>query len=159
MILLYRVLSYILYPFLFIFLYFRVLTKKEDPKRYKEKIFVKFFNVAKTKNSKLLWFHAASIGELKSITPIVKELSKKKNNYEFLITTVTFTSGQLAATIFKDYRNIYHRFLPFDISFLINKFLNSWKPEKIFLVDSEIWPNLIFQAKKNKIPMLLLTQE
>ena len=156
MILLYRVLSYILYPFLFIFLYFRVLTKKEDPKRYKEKIFVKFFNVAKTKNSKLLWFHAASIGELKSITPIVKELSKKKNNYEFLITTVTFTSGQLAATIFKDYRNIYHRFLPFDISFLINKFLNSWKPEKIFLVDSEIWPNLIFQAKKNKIPIALI---
>tara|TARA_A100001015_G_scaffold265997_1_gene314854 strand:- start:1219 stop:2502 length:1284 start_codon:yes stop_codon:yes gene_type:complete len=156
MILLYRVLSYILYPFLFIFLYFRVIAKKEDPKRYKEKIFVKYFNVTVTKNSKLLWFHAASIGELKSIAPIVKELSKKKDHYEFLITTVTFTSGQLAATIFKEYSNIYHRFLPFDVNFLINKFLNGWRPEKIFLVDSEIWPNLIFQAKKNKIPIALI---
>ena len=156
MILLYRVLSYILYPFLFIFLYFRVIAKKEDPKRYKEKIFVKYFNVITTKNSKLLWFHAASIGELKSIVPIVKELSKKKDNYEFLITTVTCTSGQLATTIFEEYNNIYHRYLPFDVSFLINKFLNSWKPEKIFLVDSEIWPNLIFQAKKNKIPIALI---
>ena len=156
MILFYRVFSYILYPFLFIFLYFRVLSKKEDPKRYKEKIFVKYFNIVETKNSKLLWFHAASIGELKSIVPIVKELSKKKDNYEFLITTVTFTSSQLVATVFKDYSNIYHRFLPFDVNFLINKFLSGWRPAKIFLVDSEIWPNLIFQAKKNKIPIALI---
>ena len=156
MILLYRVLSYIFYPFLFIFLYLRVIAKKEDQKRYKEKIFVKYFNITATKNSKLLWFHAASIGELKSIAPIVKELSKKKDNYEFLITTVTFTSGQLAATIFKDYSNIYHRFLPLDISFLFNKFLKGWRPEKIFLVDSEIWPNLLLQAKKNKIPIALI---
>ena len=156
MILLYRVLSHILYPFLLIFLFFRVLTKKEDPKRYKEKIFVKYFNVPATKNSKLLWFHAASIGELKSIAPIIKEFSKKKDNYEFLITTVTFSSGQLASAIFKEYTNIYHRYLPFDVNFLIKKFLNSWRPEKIFLVDSEIWPNLIFQAKKNKISISLI---
>ena len=65
MILLYRILTNAIYPFLHIFLLVRILIKKEDPKRYKEKIFVSHFNVNKSKNSKLLWFHAASIGELK----------------------------------------------------------------------------------------------
>ena len=74
MILLYRILTNTIYPFLYIFLIIRVLIKKEDPKRYKEKIFVNHFNVKKSTNSKLLWFHAASIGEFKSIVPLIKEI-------------------------------------------------------------------------------------
>ena len=38
----------------------------------------------------------------------------------------------------------------------MNKFLNLWKPDVIFLVDSEIWPNLILNAKKYKIPISLI---
>ena len=80
MILAYRVLTNILYPFLCIFLFVRVLRNKEDPKRYKEKIFVKHFNVIKSNNSRLLWFHAASVGELKSIIPIIITISSKKKD-------------------------------------------------------------------------------
>ena len=47
MILLYRVLTMALYPFLFIFIYFRKIFKKEDPVRYKEKILISHFNVEK----------------------------------------------------------------------------------------------------------------
>ena len=64
-----------LYPFLFIFLYLRIISKKEDPKRFKEKILVKSFNVKKNLNTRLLWFHAASIGEFKSIIPIIEKLN------------------------------------------------------------------------------------
>ena len=78
MILAYRILTNILYPFLIIFLIFRVFSKKEDPIRYKEKIFSKNFNVKKRENFKLLWFHASSIGELKSIIPIIEIINKKK---------------------------------------------------------------------------------
>ena len=156
MILAYRVLTNILYPFLCIFLFVRVLRNKEDPKRYKEKIFVKHFNVIKSNNSRLLWFHAASVGELKSIIPIIITISSKKKDYEFLITTTTFSSSQLAETKFKMFKNIKHRFMPFDVNFIIEKFLDKWKPEKIFLVDSEIWPNLILKAKEYKIPIALI---
>ena len=156
MIFLYRVLTNILYPFLYIFLLIRVLRKKEDPKRYKEKIFVKHFNITKSKNSELLWFHATSVGELKSIIPIIKKINDKKKDYEFLITTTTLSSGGLAETKFKAFENIKHRFLPLDINFIIEKFLKKWKPEKIFLVDSEIWPNLILKVKEHKIPIALI---
>ena len=70
MILAYRILTTILYPFLILFIYYRVLIKKEDPKRFKEKIFTSHFKIVKYRESKLIWFHAASIGELKSIIPV-----------------------------------------------------------------------------------------
>jgi 3-deoxy-D-manno-octulosonic-acid transferase len=57
---------------------------------------------------------------------------------------------------FKTYENIHHRFLPFDIGFLMEKFIKSWRPERVFLVDSEIWTNLILIAKKNKIPIAII---
>ena len=156
MILLYRILTNIFYPFLYIFLIIRILIKKEDPKRYKEKIFVSHFNVIKSKDLKLLWFHAASIGEFKSIVPLLKEIHLKRKNQEILVTTNTLSSSSVAQKEIEKLSNIQHRFMPFDINYLIDNFLNSWKPDKIFLVDSEIWPNLIFKIKEKKIPLALI---
>tara|TARA_B100000963_G_C22626403_1_gene672592 strand:+ start:1973 stop:3178 length:1206 start_codon:yes stop_codon:yes gene_type:complete len=129
---------------------------KEDKYRYKEKILPSHFNVKRKKNTKLIWFHAASLGELKSIIPIIKELDNNNKNLEFLITTVTLSSSNLANSEFKNFQNIYHRFLPIDVLFLIKKFLNEWSPHAIFFVDSEIWPNLLFQAKKKNILISLI---
>ena len=144
MILLYRVLTNFIYPLLFIYIFIRKLKKKEDPIRFKEKILTSHFNVIK-KKTKLIWFHASSVGEFKSILPIIEELNIN-NNYEFLISTTTYSSSTLAQQELKKFNNVYHRFFPFDVGFLINKFLLFWKPDVIFLVDSEIWPNLILKA-------------
>ena len=86
MILLYRVLTTLIYPFLVLFSYYRLYLGKEDPVRFKEKIFVSNFKI-KDNNLKLNWFHAASIGEFKSIIPIIEYLNTKDNNLNFLITT------------------------------------------------------------------------
>ena len=157
MILIYRFLTLILYPFLILFSYYRVIKSKEDPKRFKEKIFINSFNVKKKgEKSKLIWFHAASVGEVKSILPIITELEKNENNLEFLITTVTLSSGNLVSQEIRHFKNLQHRYFPFDINFLINKFIFLWKPDAVFLVDSEIWPNLIINLKKNKIPCAII---
>ena len=155
MILIYRVLANLSFPILLILIFFRKILKKEHKKRYKEKIYPSYFNVIRKKNSKLIWFHAASIGEFQSILPIIKELNKNKD-IEFLITTVTLSSSNLAEEEFKKFNNIHHRFFPFDVGFIIDKFLYSWKPNIIFLVDSEIWPNLILKANDKKIPIALI---
>lgn len=155
MILIYRVLANLSFPFLFILIFFRKILKKEHKVRYKEKIFPSYFNVTRKKNSRLIWFHAASIGEFQSILPIIKELNKNKD-VEFLITTVTLSSSNLAEEEVKKFNNIHHRFFPFDVGFIIDKFLSSWKPNIIFLVDSEIWPNLILKANDKKIPIALI---
>ena len=154
MILAYRVISTILYPILILFIYLRLFLNKEHPTRFKEKFLISNFNVNKTK--KLIWFHAASVGEYKSIIPIIEKINLQNENYEFLITTTTLSSGNLAEKELKKFKNIQHRYFPLDVNFLIERFLHLWKPYKIFLVDSEIWPNLILNAKKRKIQIALI---
>ena len=83
-------------------------------------------------------------------------MNKNYSNLKFLITTTTLSSGNLANTELKKFNNAIHRYFPFDVPFLIDQFLLLWKPNKIFLVDSEIWPNLILKSKKYKIPIALI---
>ncbi len=156
MILFYRIFTTVLYPFLFLLIYLRMIFKKEDPLRYKEKILASQFNVNKNISQKLIWFHAASLGEFKSIIPIINNLNKKYQNLKFLITTSTLSSGNLAKIELRRFKNTEHRYMPYDVPFLINNFLDLWKPDKIFLVDSEIWPNLILKTKELNIPIALL---
>ena len=77
MIIIYRILTNFIYPFLILIIYFRKILNKEDRFRYKEKILSNFFNCKRNLNKKLIWFHAASIGEVQSIFPIIDELKKK----------------------------------------------------------------------------------
>ena len=77
MILVYRIFTYIIYPFYIAIIIFRKFLNKEHVVRYKEKIFTSNFNVVR-KNLNLIWFHAVSVGELKSIKPIIEQLNKKK---------------------------------------------------------------------------------
>ena len=151
--LLYRTIAFIIYPLLIILIFFRKIFNKEDKDRYKEKIFSSSFRVKRTNGLKLVLFHAASIGEFKSIIPIIKELEKKNENLEFLVTTQTTSSANLANIELKRFKKATHRYLPLDVNFLMKKFLSHWKPDVIFLVDSEIWPNLIFLANRRGIPL------
>ncbi len=155
MITFYKIVTTLLYPFILILIFYRKILLKEDPIRYKEKIFIKSFDVKK-KKFKLIWFHAASIGEFKSILPLIKTLNEKNDNLEFLITTTTVSSGNLAVLELNKFKNTTHRFFPVDVNFIMEKFLFLWRPDIIFLVDSEIWPNLILNAKKKGIPICLI---
>ena len=146
----------LLYPFFILLIILRKFFNKEDRLRYKEKIFSSKFNVLKRKNIPLIWFHAASIGEFKSILPIIENLISSGKSFEFLITTTTLTSANLAKEELKKFNNAQHRFLPIDVKFLMQNFINMWKPSAIFLVDSEIWPNLIMTSKEKGIPIMLL---
>ncbi len=156
MIFIYRSITILLYPIFIILIYFRKFFNKEDHKRYKEKIFTSNFFSDRDDRKQLIWFHAASIGEVQSIFPLIEKLNNEKKNLEFLITTVTLSSGNIVNKKFIDYKNIKHRYFPFDVNFLIKNFLNKWKPNLVVFIDSEIWPNLIFEIKKRKTPMILI---
>jgi len=155
MISIYRILSTTLYPVLIILIFFRKILNKEDKFRFREKIFPStFFKVFKN-NKRIIWFHAASLGEVQSIIPIVNELNSKKQ-FNFLITTITTSSAAFIKEKFKDHDNIIHKYLPLDVNFLIKKFISIWKPHVVFFVDSEIWPNLIYNLKNNNIPIAII---
>ena len=95
----YIFITFILNYFLYLYLFFRILKKKECPIRYKEKLCIS--SQYKT-NKFLIWFHCSSIGELKSIFPII-DYYLKKNVGQILITTSTLGSNDVFQ---KKYRNI-----------------------------------------------------
>jgi 3-deoxy-D-manno-octulosonic-acid transferase len=152
----YRYLTYFFFPLLIFLIYFRSIIKKEDKTRFKEKIFSSHFNIKKDKKKKLIWFHAASIGECLSIIPLIDEISNRHRNINFLITTVTLSSSKLLEIKLNQYHNVIHRFFPLDIENLTENFLNNWAPDLVCFVDSEIWPNFLFKIKEKKIPLLLV---
>ena len=147
MTLIYRHLINILFPLIIILIFLRVWFKKEDKNRFKEKLFISSFNITRNKDKKLIWFHAASIGEIKSIIPLIKKLNTN-NKFEFLITSVTTSSAKLILEQLSNEKNIIHRFFPIDKQSIVIKFLESWSPDLILFVDSEIWPNFLFEIKK-----------
>ena len=152
----YKFLTIFLYPILVILVYFRSVFNKEDKIRFKEKIFSTHFKVLKDNKKKLVWFHAASIGECLSIIPLIDELHNKHTNINFLITTVTLSSSRLLEKKLNQYQHIVHRFFPLDLESLAESFLRNWNPDLVCFVDSEIWPNFLFKIKEKKIPLLLL---
>ena len=154
MLLIYRSILNVLFPFIILIIYIRTYFNKEDKVRFKEKIFSTSFNIKRNYKKKLIWFHAASIGEINSIIPLIKKLNEKKN-YEFLITTVTLSSSKLIKKLINK-ENIMHRFFPIDKPNLIHNFLKHWCPNLIVFVDSEIWPNFLLEIKKREIPLVLL---
>ena len=141
-----KVLYYLLYPYL----HLRILRKKECPLRYKEKLGVSL----KTRNNGyLIWFHCSSIGELKSIFPIIDHYLKKN---QILVTTSTLSSNQVFQKKYYNTKNIIHQYAPIDSPQIVKKFFKKWNPNIIFFTESEIWPNQIFYAKNKNIPIILL---
>ena len=138
----------ILSPFIILI---RLLKKKEHPKRFWEKFC--FFS-EKKKKGKTIWFHGASVGELKSITPLLEMMEKNKKINQILVTSNTLSSSKIMEN-FKS-KKIIHQFFPIDTNYHTKRFINYWNPEFAIFVDSEIWPNMIFNLKKKKIPIGLI---
>ena len=151
MILFYRFfinLVFILSPFIILI---RLLKKKENPKRFIEKL--GFFTKDRSKG-KLIWFHGASVGEFQSVVPLLEKLEKSKKISQILITSNTLSSSKVISKI--KLKKISHQFFPIDNNLVIKKFINHWKPSVALFIDSEIWPNTLINLNKEKIPTVLI---
>ena len=140
-------LAFILSPLIFIY---RILKGKEDPKRFTEKICI--YSKRKTKNK--VWIHAASIGELMSVVPIIKKLEKNKKIKSIIVTTTTTSSAKVFTKL--RFKKTFHIYFPLDNNFLTKRFINYWQPQTAIFVESEIWPNMYKNLKIRGIPIIIL---
>jgi 3-deoxy-D-manno-octulosonic-acid transferase len=151
MLFVYRILINLILILSPVILIIRIIKKKENIKRFKEK-FGLFSE--KRKNGNLIWFHGASVGEIQSIVPLLEKFEKNKKINQILITSNTLSSSKIVEKI--KLKKITHQFFPIDTNIISNNFINYWRPSKAFFIDSEIWPNTIFNLKKKKIPIVLI---
>ena len=151
MLIIYKFIINIIFFFSPIIILVRLLKKKEDPIRFKEKFC--FFSKKKIKG-KLIWFHGASVGEILSIIPLIEKLEKNKKIKQILVTSNTLTSSKILSEL--RLKKTIHQFFPIDTNYHSKKFLKYWKPSSAIFIDSEIWPNMITNIKKKNINLILL---
>jgi len=130
---------------------FRILKNKEHRYRYKEKF---GFYSKRRVDGKLIWFHGASVGEILSIIPLVKNYEKDKNINQILITSSTLSSSKIIKK-FK-FKKTIHQFYPLDHIFITQKFLKYWKPNVSIYTESEVWPSMFNELDRKKIPLILI---
>ncbi len=147
----YRILINLVILFSPLIILIRLIKKKEDKNRFKEKF---CFFTKKRNKGKLIWFHGSSVGEILSVIPLIEKLEKNKSINQILVTSSTLSSSKVLSQ-FKLNKTI-HQFFPIDSDTLVNKFLNYWKPSMAIFIESEIWPNMIINIKKKSIPLILL---
>lgn len=150
----YRILSILFYPFLELFLFYRVYKKKEDKNRLNERLGNPTFP---RPQGQIIWLHAVSVGEANSSLILVDEMLKKFPQISILFTTTTLTSAAIIAEKCAKYGpRVIHQFLPIDSYFVVQNFLHYWQPKVAIFMESEIWPNLIYEARKAGILSFLV---
>ena len=143
----YTLAFYVLLPIYFVRLFLKGINNKEYLSRWSERLGIAKNTPSEDKN--LIWVHAVSVGEVNASIPLLRRLKEDYEDIETLVTTTTPTGSQLVLERLGS--SIKHQYLPVDIPICINKFLNVWQPKILILLETEIWPNLLYFCKKRGI--------
>lgn len=101
----------------------------------------------------VVWVHAVSVGETRAAIPLIKSLRERYPDAVLILSNVTETGRAIAS----DVSEIDHFiFFPFDLRWIVRKSLNIIRPNIIIIVETEIWPNFVIEAKSQKIPLVLV---
>lgn len=148
---LYRAASWASAPIAEFVLRRRLKDGKEDPARMQERIGL----TGRTRpDGPLAWIHGASVGESLSVLPLVERFRAEHPSINILVTTGTVTSARLMAERLP--KGAIHQFIPVDHPRFVRAFLNHWRPDAAFFVESEFWPNLLIETKKTARYMALV---
>ena len=133
-----------------IIILYRILRGKEDIKRVGEK----FCIYSQKRNKKKIWIHAASVGELMSIVPVIRKLEKNKKIKDILLSTSTISSGKIFTKL--KLKKTSHIYFPLDNKYIVKRFIKCWQPKLGIFIDSEIWPNMFNNLKLSNIPIIIM---
>lgn len=107
------------------------------------------------KRDRPIWIHALSVGEVLSSVPLVMKLKKHFKNKRIVFSASTKTGFEIANKLFKkNVDSIF--FFPFDLLFSVKYITGKIDPAIVIIVESDIWPNFLFEMKKRHIPVVLI---
>ncbi len=146
----YRLLTRLLEPLAPRLLDARARQGKEDPVRVDERLGLT--TVARPAGD-LVWLHGVSVGETLSLLPVVERIRRQRPDLTILVTSGTLTSAQLLAQRLP--AGVIHQFAPVDAPGAVAAFLDHWQPSLAVFVESELWPNLILEARRRGVKLVL----
>ncbi len=100
----------------------------------------------------LLWLHGASIGEILGAVPLIRSIQAQ--DFNVLLTSGTVTSAKVAETRMPE--GVLHQFVPLDAPHFVRRFLSHWQPDIALFIEQDLWPNLIGEAARRHIPLIII---
>jgi len=104
--------------------------------------------------NRCLWFHCASVGEVNTLLPLLRHIHQQRPGQHFIITTNTITGASIVHR--QQLAYVHHIYLPFDWSYSVERFLRRVAPIPLFIMETEIWPNLIRHCHRHGIPVSII---
>ena len=134
----------------------KIRQRAESDALYQQECLERFGPFQPPKNLNTIWFHVVSVGETNAAQPLIEHYLKL--GHSVLVTNTTKTGQARAKSLFYEkYSTLFQAvYLPVDQKPLLKQFFELYQPKLLALVETEIWPNLIAQAKQKQIPCILL---
>ncbi len=147
----YRTLTDLGAPFIGLYLLRRRAEGREDRIRYTERF---GYPSRPRPPGKLIWCHAASLGEAASILALIERLRTLYPETHILVTSGTVTSARMLGERLP--AGTFHQYVPVDRTPYISRFLKHWRPDFALFIESELWPNMLSEVRGRKIPAVLI---
>lgn len=130
----------------------RISKGKEDPERIAERRGI----ASKTRpaGKKLLWIHAASVGETRSALILIEKALALYPSLHILMTSGTVTSARMMEKQLPE--QAVHQFYPLDHPDWVGRFLDHWHPDAALWIESEVWPNMLIALEERQTPLALV---
>ncbi|MDM9626546.1 lipid IV(A) 3-deoxy-D-manno-octulosonic acid transferase [Rhizobium sp. S152] len=145
----YQTAGMLMTPFVGAYLAYRAAKGKEDRARRLERT---GYASADRLPGPLVWFHAASVGEMNAVTPLIREI--RRRDVQVILTTGTITSAKIAAERLGN--EAIHQYVPLDLKPAVSRFLEYWQPDCAIIAESEIWPATLMELGRRRIPQILV---
>lgn len=101
-----------------------------------------------------LWVHAVSVGEVNAAAPLVNALLREHPQRRVLVTTITPTGSDRVRALWGE--RVEHVYLPYDLTGAVERFLGRFRPRVALIVETELWPNLLFACRDHGVPAYLV---
>ena len=142
-------------PLASLYLTYRARKQPDYSKHWDERFGWKPFPAPEADQPRL-WLHAVSLGETVAARPLIEAFLTAHPQAQILLTCMTPTGRDAGEKIAQKFPGkIVQCYLPYDTPELMGKFLDDTRPNMGVVMETEVWPNLMHQAQKRAIPVVL----
>ncbi len=101
-----------------------------------------------------VWFHAASVGEVQGLQPIIASLQVRFPTLPLVLSTFTPTGKMMAQRLIPEATSVF--LLPFDLPWIMRRVVRRLQPRAVIVQETELWPHLFRAASHRRVPVVVV---
>ncbi|MDP2140116.1 MAG: lipid IV(A) 3-deoxy-D-manno-octulosonic acid transferase [Gammaproteobacteria bacterium] len=150
----YNILFTLILPLIILRLLWRAIRAPAYARRWAERFgFVTLTAQEQAGRGQWLWIHAVSVGESIAAAPLIRKLRAEHPRLPIVVTTMTPTGSERVRDMFG--ADVCHVYAPYDHPLAVQRFLNTFKPQLLVIMETELWPNIIHYSKASGAKVLV----